>query len=142
MSTLPDPPVPRPDEPPAVALLREKLGGSRVVRWARRHRTAAAALGALVVTLKAYKWLLPWLFKVALNPGEGISDVRDHWELLVIGSGLVFAFGFVTVRFGLDWLDRGAVAPCADLSRTVPGPAWAERPPDVRSPVHIPPRMG
>ena len=145
MSTLPNP---EPEEPPVVALLREKLGKSRVVRWARRHKTPAAVLGGVLVTFKAYRWLLPWLFDLILNPNEGVAEIRRHWELLAIGSGFVFLLGFVTVRFGLDWLDRLAAASerlkaanDPDEKIIAPGPAWLEReepPPRMQ----VPPRFG
>ena len=148
MSTLPDPPVPQPDEPPAVAYVREKIADARVIRWARRHRTPAAVLGALLITFKSYKWLLPWLYDVVAHPREGIDSVREHWELLAIGSGIVFVFGFVTVRFGLRWLDRLsavserlAAANDPDERIIAPGPAWLERE-ELPARMQIPPRMG
>ncbi len=148
MAALPDPPVPRPDEPPAVAYVREKIADARLIRWARRHRTPAAVLGGLVLTFKAYKWLLPWLYDMVFHPREGIAAVREHWELLAIGSGVVFILGFLTVRFGLRWLDhlsavseRLAAAHDPDERIIAPGPAWLER--DERpSRMHVPPRMG
>ena len=148
MSALPGPPVPRPDESPAVACARERIADARVFRWARRHRTPAAVLGGLLITFKAYKWLLPWLFDLVLHPREGIASVREHWELLAIGSGLVFVFGFLTVRFGLRWLDRLAAvserlaaANDPDEKIIAPGPAWLEREePPAR--MQIPPRIG
>ena len=140
--------MPRPDEPPLVALVREKLADSRIARYARRHRTAAAALGGLVITFKAYKWLLPWLYNIVFHPREGIASVRENWELLAIGSAVVFAFGFITVRFGLDWLDRLAIvnerlaaANAADAKVVAAGPAWLERE-ELPPRMQIPPRLG
>ncbi len=73
-------------------------------------------------------------------PGPPV-DVHEHWELLAAGSAVVFAVGFLTVRFSLDWLDR-RVEHGGDVSQALPGPSWAERPADTRGRVHIPPRMG
>ena len=119
-----------------------------MVRWARRHKTPAALLGGLLVMFKAYRWLLPWLFDLILNPREGVAAIRAHWELLAAGSALVFVLGFLTVRFGLDWLDRLAAASerlkaanDPDEKIIAPGPAWLER--DERpARMHVPPRMG
>ena len=119
-----------------------------MVRWARRHRTPAAVLGGLLVTFKAYKWLLPWLYDIVLHPREGVASVRENWELLAIGSGVVFVFGFVTVRFGLDWLDRLSAANermkaanDADERIVAPGPAWLERE-ELPPRMQVPPRLG
>ena len=105
-------------------------------------------LGGLLVTLKAYRWLLPWLYGAVLHPREGVASVREHWELLAAGSGVVFVLGFLTVRFGLDWLDRLSAASerlraanDPDEKIIAAGPAWLER--DERpSRMHVPPRMG
>jgi hypothetical protein len=128
--------------------VREKIAGSRVVRWASRHRGPAAVLGGLVLTFKAYKWLIPWLVNAILNPREGVASVREHWELLAAGSAVVFVFGFVTVRFGLDWLDRLdavnrrlAAANDGDGRLIAAGPAWLERE-ELPPRMQIPPRLG
>ena len=128
--------------------MREKLADARAVRWARRHKTPAAVLGGLLITLKAYKWLLPWLYGAVFHPRESVASVREHWELLAVGSGVVFVLGFLTVRFGLNWLDRLAAVTerlkgvnDPDEKIIAPGPAWLERdelPPRMR----VPPRLG
>ena len=131
-----------------MALVREKLADARVIRWARRHKTPAAVLGGLVITLKAYKWLLPWLYDIVTNPRDGVASVREHWELLAVGSGVVFVLGFITVRFGLDWLDRLAAVSARlkaandpDEKIIAPGPAWLERE-ELPPRMQIPPRLG
>ena len=131
--------VPRPHDdgapPHAVAHLRDVVRDSRVFRWIKGHRNLSAAVAAILVLLKIWRWLVFDLVRWVMHPGATASWVGEHWVPVVVGSAGIFLVAFVVTRLGIDWFSEDDV----ELGDWKAVSTRAGRPYETRP---LPPRIG
>jgi hypothetical protein len=81
---------------------------SRLLAWLNRHKSAAAAVVAVVAVWRVARSVIAGTW--ALAGWDDIRDVGDwaleRWVWFALGLAVLFALVFLTVRALIPWLDE------------------------------------